>query len=150
MGARVKGRGERTIGAYTALQVCDLSQRGVLSACAQQVAQGATVNAPVAALVEELESFAVVGGGLVVVIHCVCGNSLLSLCGYVYFGRSWEERAPCLVGCCVTESCCAATLVKESCAKGSVVPCFVDRQRQPRAANHRARSAALSSLFPFW
>jgi hypothetical protein len=69
--ARVIGAGRRTVGAHTALEVCDLSQCGVLSAGAQQVAQRAAVDAPVAALVEELEGFAVVGGGLVVVIHCV-------------------------------------------------------------------------------
>ena len=65
------GAERRTVGAHTALEVCDLGQCGVLSAGAQQVAQRAAVDAPVAALVEELEGFAVVGGGLVVVIHCV-------------------------------------------------------------------------------
>lgn len=62
--------GERTVRAYTALEIADLSERGVLPTCAQEVAEGAAVDAPVAALVEELEGFAVVGGGLGVVIHC--------------------------------------------------------------------------------
>lgn len=59
-----------TVCADAALQVGNLGQRGVLSAGAQQVAQRSAVNAAVAALVEELEGFAVVGRGLVAVIHC--------------------------------------------------------------------------------
>ena len=62
---------ERTVVANTALQVANLSKCRVLSTCAQKVAQCAAVDTAVAALVEELESFAVVGGGLVAVIHSV-------------------------------------------------------------------------------
>ena len=65
------GGGGRTIRADAALEVCNLCQRGVLPAGAEEVAQGAAVDAAVAALVEELEGFAVVGRGLVAVIHSV-------------------------------------------------------------------------------
>lgn len=57
----------RTVCANAALEIRDLSERRVLSTGAQQVAEGRAVDAAVAALVEELEGFAVVGGGLVVV-----------------------------------------------------------------------------------
>jgi hypothetical protein len=53
-----------TVCADAALQIRDLSERGVLAAGAQQIAESAAVDAAVAALVEELEGFAVVGGGL--------------------------------------------------------------------------------------
>jgi hypothetical protein len=62
--------GERTVGAYTTLQVTNFSKCRVLSTCAQKIAQCAAVDTAVAALVEELEGFAVVCGGLVTVIHC--------------------------------------------------------------------------------
>lgn len=58
-----------TVVTNSPLQIRNLSQRRILPAGAQQVAQSAAVNAPVAPLVEELEGFAVVCGGLVVVIH---------------------------------------------------------------------------------
>lgn len=61
---------EHTVCAYAALEIRNLSERWVLSACAQKIAECAAVNAAVSALVEELECFAVVCGGLVVVIHC--------------------------------------------------------------------------------
>jgi hypothetical protein len=62
--------GGRTVVANTTLQVANLSKCRVLSTCAQKVAQCAAVDTAVAALVEELEGFAVVCGGLVAVIHC--------------------------------------------------------------------------------
>lgn len=68
----------RTVCANAALEVGNLSERRVLPTCAQQVAQRAAVDTAVAALVEELEGFAVVCGGLVAVIHCCsscCGCS---------------------------------------------------------------------------
>lgn len=55
-----KGR-ELTVCAEAALEIGNLSERRVLAAGAQQVAQRGAVDAPVAALVEELEGFAVVG-----------------------------------------------------------------------------------------
>jgi hypothetical protein len=61
---------KRTVGANTTLQVANLSKGRVLSTCAQEVAQCAAVDTAVAALVEELEGFAVVCGGRVAVIHC--------------------------------------------------------------------------------
>jgi hypothetical protein len=64
------GEGGITVCAHTALQLGNLGQSGILPACAQQVAQSAAVDAPVSALVEELEGFAVVCGCLVGVIHC--------------------------------------------------------------------------------
>jgi hypothetical protein len=131
----------RTVGAHTALEVCDLSQCGVLSAGAQQVAQRAAVDAPVAALVEELEGFAVVGGGLVVVIHCVRLSALPCALEGVCCEK---ESAECADGCRVTESCRAVLCWP----KGSVVPCLVDRQWQACAANQQPRSRFHSPL-PF-
>jgi hypothetical protein len=64
-----------TVCAYAPLEVSDLRERGVLSAGAEQVAQCAAVYAPIATLVKELESFAVICGGLSVVIHC-CSCSI--------------------------------------------------------------------------
>ena len=61
--------GMRTVCANTTLQIGNLSQCRVLSTCAEKVAQCAAVDTAVAALVKELESFAVVGGGLIIVIH---------------------------------------------------------------------------------
>ena len=60
----------RTVCTNTTLEVGDFSQCRVLATCAEKVAQCAAVDTAVAALVEELESFAVVCGGLVTVIHC--------------------------------------------------------------------------------
>jgi hypothetical protein len=65
-----RGSRELTVCANAALQVANLSERGVLPACAQQVAERGAVDFAVAALVEELEGFAVVGRGLGGVIHC--------------------------------------------------------------------------------
>jgi len=48
----------RTVSAaHAALQIIDLRQRGVLAACAQQIAEAVDVHAPGAALVEEGEGF---------------------------------------------------------------------------------------------
>ena len=70
MRGRRKGGRIRTVGTHTTLEIANLGEGGILPARAQQVAQRAAVHAAVAALVEELEGFAVVGRGLVVVIHC--------------------------------------------------------------------------------
>jgi hypothetical protein len=70
----------RTVCAHAALQIANLSQRRVLATCAQQVAQRAAVYTAVAALVEQLERFAVVGRGLIAVIHC-CSVSKNQACG---------------------------------------------------------------------
>jgi hypothetical protein len=67
------GAERRTVCADAALEIANLSQRGVLAAGAQQVAERAAVDAAVAALVEELERFAVVCRGLVAVIHGCSG-----------------------------------------------------------------------------
>ena len=79
----VRGSGEgekegRTVCADAALKLGDFGEGGTLTAGAEEVAQGASLDAAVAALVEELEGFAVVGGGLVVVIHCCSVVFLLS------------------------------------------------------------------------
>jgi hypothetical protein len=58
-----------TVCANTALEIGNLSQCRVLSTCAEEVTQRTAVDTAVATLVEELESFAVVGGGLMTVIH---------------------------------------------------------------------------------
>jgi hypothetical protein len=63
--------GTRTVCANTALEIANLSERRVLATCAQQVAERRAVDAPVAALVEELESLTVVGRSLITVIHAV-------------------------------------------------------------------------------
>jgi len=67
-----------TVISNTPLQIRNLGEGGVLATRAQQVTQGAAVDTAVAALVKELEGFAVVGRGLVHVIHgCrVDGSSL--------------------------------------------------------------------------
>jgi hypothetical protein len=62
--------GRRTVCANTALEIANLSQCRVLPTCAQQVTERRAVDTAVAALVEELERLAVVGGSLVAVIHC--------------------------------------------------------------------------------
>jgi hypothetical protein len=79
----------RTVSAYTALEIRDLSECRVLSACAQQVAEGTAVDAPVAALVEELECFAVVGGGLMVVIHYVLCTVVAVVVFVCISGEAW-------------------------------------------------------------
>ena len=79
-GMAEEGWQERTISANTTLQIRNLSERRVLAACAQQVAEGSAVNAAVASLVEELEGFAVVGRGLVLVIHVVPFSKVSSIC----------------------------------------------------------------------
>lgn len=107
----------RTVSAYAALEVRDLSQSRVLSACAQQVAEGAAVNTPIAALVEELERFAVVGGGLVVVIHCVLVRFVVFVRMFISGRRErrGRERARCLASCGVTVVLCNA--VKQQAAQ---------------------------------
>jgi hypothetical protein len=50
-----------TISTNAPLQIANLSQCRVLPTRSQEIAQSAAVYAPVAALVEELECFAVVG-----------------------------------------------------------------------------------------
>lgn len=68
----------RTVCADAALEIGNLSERRVLAAGAQEVAQGGAVDAAVATLVEELEGFAVVGRRLL-------GVSLGSVhCGHVF------------------------------------------------------------------
>lgn len=69
----------RTVCAYAALKVGDLSECWVLAACAQEVAEGGAVDASISALVEELECLAVVCGGLGGVIHCCSLNA--TVCG---------------------------------------------------------------------
>lgn len=65
------GKGRRTVGANTTLQIRNLGKGGVLAAGAEKVTQSTAVDTAVAALVEELESFAVVGRGLGgVITHC--------------------------------------------------------------------------------
>lgn len=54
------GRGQRTITTGLFLEVCDLSERWVLAAGAEEVAQGVDGDASGAALVEEGEGFFVV------------------------------------------------------------------------------------------
>jgi len=97
-----KRRVELTVCADTTLQIANLGERGVLPAGAQQVAQGALFDAAVAALVEELEGFAVVGGGLVVVIHCC---SLRCVVMRERVAERWTECG-CDGGCGRGEGCC--------------------------------------------
>ena len=75
------GREEkRTVCAHAPLQIRDLRQRRILPARPEEISQGGAIHAAVAALVEELEGFAVVGGGLLGVrmririhgLQCVC------------------------------------------------------------------------------
>lgn len=61
--------GRRTITTDRSLQVTDLSERRVLAARAQEVAERVEGDTAVAALVEEGEGFFVVCGGLVGVRH---------------------------------------------------------------------------------
>jgi len=57
--------GKHTVGRAKALfEICDLSQRWVLTACAEKVAEGVAGDATGTALVEELEGFFVVCAGL--------------------------------------------------------------------------------------
>jgi len=62
-----------------------------LAAGAEQIAEGGSVDTAVAALVEKLEGFAVVCGGLLGVIHGVLA-SVVSGCG----GECGEGRVECL------------------------------------------------------
>lgn len=82
-GETVRGR---TVCANAALQIRNLSKCWVLSACSQKIAERAAVNSAVAALVEELESFAVVCGGLVAVIHCC---PVLCIAGAFAESQNW-------------------------------------------------------------
>ena len=68
--AGIGGFRGRTVCANAALQIPNLSERRVLSTCAQQIAKRTAVDTAVAALVKELECFAVVCRGLIAVIHC--------------------------------------------------------------------------------
>ena len=57
--------GQHTFGRAKALfEICNLGERWVLAACAEEVTEGVTGDAPGATLVEELEGFFVVGAGL--------------------------------------------------------------------------------------
>lgn len=58
-----------TVSANALLKVADLSEGGVLAACAKEVAQGLELNTAVTALVEESESLLVVC--CVGLIHCL-------------------------------------------------------------------------------
>src|SRR5208282_2940478 len=66
-------RRERTVRTNTLLQLADLSQRRVLAACTQQVAQGLERDTLGAAFIEEREGFFVVCGGLRVVSRGIRG-----------------------------------------------------------------------------
>jgi hypothetical protein len=78
---------ELTVCAYPSLKIPNLGERRVLSTCAEEVAESCAVNAAVSALVEELEGFAVVGGGLGHVIHC-CSFAFV----YCAESRLWLRR----------------------------------------------------------
>jgi hypothetical protein len=72
---RYKYRRERvrTVCSNAPLEIGNLSERRVLAAGAEEVAECAALDAPVASLVEELEGFAVVCRGLVVHVCLVWG-----------------------------------------------------------------------------
>jgi hypothetical protein len=67
------GERERTVCSDAPLEIGNLSERRVLAAGAEEVAECAALDAPVASLVEELEGFAVVCRGLVVHVCLVRG-----------------------------------------------------------------------------
>ena len=57
-----------TVATGCLLEVSDLSQRGVLTTCAKQVAQAVTSDTAIAALIEEGKGLLVVGGSLRIVL----------------------------------------------------------------------------------
>lgn len=78
---RLRWERVRTVCAHAPLQIRNLRQRRILPARPEEISQGGAIHAAVAALVEELEGFAVVGGGLLGVrIHCLPCVSLQCVC----------------------------------------------------------------------
>lgn len=73
-----------------------------------------------------------------VVIHCVYCTVVAFVVFVCISGRSWRRmRAP---SACLPWNNVALHQQVKAARKGSVVPCFVDRQRQACAANHHPRS----------